>query len=140
MNVVKKLMTRLDQSPSLCRKAFNFGLLDVSVPRAMRRLVAGSQSHRYWVRGQMAKNVSLHTRSLASLRAPLRITETDAELLVEFRYANAPSPIVCTKHRSLGKQAGVVSGRKVARVETGDVSVWLHFEDGSSLAISNSRV
>ncbi|PWD02100.1 hypothetical protein [Pseudomonas amygdali] len=61
------------------------------------------------------------------------------ELEVAFRYAHARLPIVQTKLENLGDDASVLKGRKIARVETGEVSICLHFEDESTLTISIPR-
>ncbi|HDS1721590.1 hypothetical protein NPS53_08770 [Pseudomonas putida] len=58
------------------------------------------------------------------------------DLEVAFRYAQARLPILHTKHKNLGDEASVLKGRKIAWVETGEVSVCLHFEDGSTFTVS----
>lgn len=58
------------------------------------------------------------------------------ELEVAFRYAHARLPIVQTKLENLGDDASVLKGRKIAWVETGEVSICLHFEDESTLTVS----
>lgn len=68
--------------------------------------------------------------------AETQYVPVEQDLEVAFRYANARLPILHTKHKNLGDEASILRGRKIAWVETGEVSVCLHFEDESTLTVS----
>ena len=74
--------------------------------------------------------------STVEIRNETPCVQVAQELEVAFRYANARLPILQTKHKNLGDEASVLKGRKIAYVETGEVSVCLHLEDGSTFTVS----
>ncbi|KAF0254019.1 hypothetical protein [Pseudomonas putida] len=77
-----------------------------------------------------------HEASAAETRDETPCVPVAQELEVAFRFANARLPILQTKHKNLGDEASVLKGRKISWVETGEVSVCLHFEDGSTFTVS----
>ncbi|MCF5371354.1 hypothetical protein [Pseudomonas syringae] len=56
---LQSLTSALDESPKICHRAFKTGFFHSYVPRTFRRLLAGSEVHRYWVRGKLTKCLKL---------------------------------------------------------------------------------
>ncbi|NVL49985.1 hypothetical protein F2S72_09565 [Pseudomonas syringae pv. actinidiae] len=93
---------------------------------------------------KLALNVLLS--AVASLfRSKANVTEAvtdtpcvpvEQELQLAFRYARARLPIICTGHKTLGADASVLNGRKIAWVEANDMGICLHFEDESTFTVS----
>ena len=50
---LQSLTSALDKSPKVCHRAFKTGFYHAYAPRTLRRLLAGSDVHRYWVRGKL---------------------------------------------------------------------------------------
>ncbi|MPQ71534.1 hypothetical protein [Pseudomonas sp. MWU12-2323] len=66
LNRVQSVIRVLDSKPQVRLKAFSCGFLSIRTPRFIRRLAAGSELHRFWLRGKMTKCLDVNGRCYAA--------------------------------------------------------------------------
>ena len=66
LNRVQSIVRTLDENPKARLKAFSYGFLSSRTPRFARRLAAGSELHRFWLRGKMTKCLDVNGRCYAA--------------------------------------------------------------------------
>lgn len=66
LNRVQSIVRTLDENPKARLKAFSCGFLSMRTPRFARRLAAGSELHRFWLRGKMTKCLDINGRCYAA--------------------------------------------------------------------------
>lgn len=76
---VASVMCSIDSNPKARCKAFSYGFLSTRVPRFVRRLTAGSDLHRFWLRGSMTKTLDIDGTCYAreGRKLPFRIDLRD---------------------------------------------------------------
>lgn len=79
LGLVASVLNSIDSNPKVRCKAFSYGFLSTRVPRFVRRLTAGSDLHRFWVRGTMTKLFDIDGTCFASegRKLPFRIEPRD---------------------------------------------------------------
>lgn len=63
---VASVLRSIDANPKVRCKAFSYGFLSTRIPRFVRRLTAGSDLHRFWLRGSMTKGLDIDGTCYAS--------------------------------------------------------------------------
>lgn len=66
LRTVASVCNSIDLNPKVRCKAFSYGFLSTRVPRFVRRLTAGSDLHRFWLRGSMTKMFDIDGKCYAS--------------------------------------------------------------------------
>jgi len=78
LSFIASVLRSLDANPKARCKAFTYGFLS-RVPRFIRRLTAGSDLHRIWLRGSMTKMYDIDGNCFASegRKLPFKIDPRD---------------------------------------------------------------